>query len=124
VFWAVTEVIADVPKTPRAAKVFRSAWIPAPPPESDPAMVSARHIGLLLAAPHLVRPLSIQPPATSLLTKGEESLARGNRVIDSSVGVILARDYPILDERVQSVREKAWRDRQLLAIQRVDRFFW
>src|SRR6266700_3246246 len=38
----VTEVIALIPHTPRTAKVLRSAWIPAPPPESDPAMVSAR----------------------------------------------------------------------------------
>ena len=41
VFWAVMAVTADVPCTPSAAKVLRSAWIPAPPPESDPAMVSA-----------------------------------------------------------------------------------
>ncbi len=40
-FWAVTAVIADVPCTRWAAKVRRSAWIPAPPPESDPATVSA-----------------------------------------------------------------------------------
>src|SRR5439155_18781508 len=31
-----------MPYTPRALNVFRSAWMPAPPPESDPAMVSAR----------------------------------------------------------------------------------
>src|SRR2546430_12404054 len=31
-----------MPYTPSARNVFRSAWIPAPPPESDPAMVSAR----------------------------------------------------------------------------------
>jgi hypothetical protein len=42
VFWTVTEVTAEVPHTPSAANVFRSAWIPAPPPESEPAMVSAR----------------------------------------------------------------------------------
>src|SRR6266545_3416791 len=30
-----------MPKAPRAAKVLRSAWIPAPPPESLPAMVRA-----------------------------------------------------------------------------------
>ena len=41
VFCAVTAVIADVPKTPCAANVFRSAWMPAPPPESLPAIVSA-----------------------------------------------------------------------------------
>ena len=41
VFWAVTAVRTLVPNTPRAAKVFRSAWMPAPPPESEPAMVMA-----------------------------------------------------------------------------------
>jgi hypothetical protein len=30
-----------VPWTPWAAKVLRSAWAPAPPPESDPAMLKA-----------------------------------------------------------------------------------
>ena len=39
VFCAVTDVIAQVPCTPRAAKVFKSAAIPAPPPESEPAIV-------------------------------------------------------------------------------------
>src|SRR5262249_13115752 len=42
VFCAVRAVIADIPNTPNAANVFRSAWIPAPPPESEPAIVSAR----------------------------------------------------------------------------------
>ena len=42
VFWAVTAVITDVPYTPIAANDFRSACIPAPPPESDPAIVIAR----------------------------------------------------------------------------------
>ncbi|MDP8214577.1 MAG: hypothetical protein P9M10_05230 [Candidatus Euphemobacter frigidus] len=37
----MTAVIAEAPKTPRTWKVLRSAWIPAPPPESDPAIVSA-----------------------------------------------------------------------------------
>ena len=41
VFWAVTAVTAQVPYTPHAANVFRSAWMPAPPPESLPAIVSA-----------------------------------------------------------------------------------
>ena len=42
VFWTVTAVIAVMPNTPSALNVLRSAWIPAPPPESDPAIVSAR----------------------------------------------------------------------------------
>src|SRR5688500_12540830 len=41
VLCAVSAVIALVPKTPRAWKVLRSAWIPAPPEESLPAIVSA-----------------------------------------------------------------------------------
>ena len=41
VFCAVIAVIALVPWTPQLAKAFRSAWIPAPPPESEPAIVSA-----------------------------------------------------------------------------------
>ena len=52
-FWAVMQVMALVPCTPRAAKVFKSAWIPAPPPLSEPAIVSAtgkiRAKGQLLA---------------------------------------------------------------------------
>ncbi len=31
--------MAVMPCTPQAAKAFRSAWMPAPPPESDPAIV-------------------------------------------------------------------------------------
>ena len=42
VFWTVTAVMAVIPKTPNAEKVLRSAWIPAPPPESLPAIESAR----------------------------------------------------------------------------------
>src|SRR3954464_285567 len=45
VFCAVTAVIALVPYTPSAANVFRSAWMPAPPPESLPAMVSTARGG-------------------------------------------------------------------------------
>ena len=48
VFCAVIAVIHDVPKTPRAEKVFKSACIPAPPPESDPAIVIALGIVRLL----------------------------------------------------------------------------
>ena len=41
VFWAVTAVMAAVPHTPWASNVLRSATMPAPPLESEPAMVSA-----------------------------------------------------------------------------------
>ena len=37
----LTSVMALVPYMPKAAKVFKSAWIPAPPAESLPAIVSA-----------------------------------------------------------------------------------
>ena len=42
VFCAVTAVIAVIPCTPQRANALRSAWIPAPPPESEPAIDSAR----------------------------------------------------------------------------------
>ena len=40
VLWAVSAVIAVMPWTPQRANAFRSAWIPAPPPESEPAIES------------------------------------------------------------------------------------
>src|SRR6266511_1952513 len=45
VFCAVTHVITDVPCTPTEANDLRSAWIPAPPPESLPAIVRAVRTG-------------------------------------------------------------------------------
>ena len=42
VFCAVSAVMAVMPKQPSAAIVFRSAWMPAPPPLSEPAMDSTR----------------------------------------------------------------------------------
>ena len=41
VFSATTETITLIPYTPWAAKVFKSAWMPAPPLQSEPAMVNA-----------------------------------------------------------------------------------
>ena len=38
VFCAVSAVIAVMPWTPQRANAFRSAWMPAPPPESEPAI--------------------------------------------------------------------------------------
>ena len=40
VFSATTETITLMPNTPCAAMVFRSACTPAPPEQSEPAMVS------------------------------------------------------------------------------------
>ncbi len=42
VFWAVSAVITVMAWPPRAATALISAWMPAPPPESDPAMMSTR----------------------------------------------------------------------------------
>ena len=42
VFCAVSATSTDIPCAPAAANAFRSAWIPAPPPESEVAIVSAR----------------------------------------------------------------------------------
>ena len=47
VFCAVIAVIAVVPWTPWRANALRSAWIPAPPPESEPAI--DRHTGMRCA---------------------------------------------------------------------------
>src|SRR5699024_1425677 len=41
VFWASSAVITAVPTAPRAVNVLRSAWIPAPPLGSVPAMENA-----------------------------------------------------------------------------------
>src|SRR5438552_9302517 len=46
VLWAVIAVMALVPCTPQRANAFRSAWIPAPPPESEPAIESTRGVRL------------------------------------------------------------------------------
>ena len=48
VFWAVIAVIAVIPCTPQRANAFRSAWMPAPPPESEPAI--ERQVGIAASA--------------------------------------------------------------------------
>ena len=40
VFWAVRAVIAVIAYDPNEVTVLISAWIPAPPDESDPAIIS------------------------------------------------------------------------------------
>ena len=51
VFCQVTAVIAVIPCTPQRANAFRSAWIPAPPPESEPAIDSTRGMARVEASP-------------------------------------------------------------------------
>src|SRR4051812_24023352 len=46
VLWAVSAVIAVIPCTPQRANAFRSAWMPAPPPESEPAIDRTAGTGL------------------------------------------------------------------------------
>ena len=42
VFWAVRAVIAVAAKPPMAVTALMSAWMPAPPPESEPATIRTR----------------------------------------------------------------------------------
>ena len=51
VFCAVSATTALIPWQPRFANAFRSAWIPAPPPESDVAIVRQRGTGTSLPSP-------------------------------------------------------------------------
>ena len=48
VFWAVIAVIAVIAYEPRAVTAFMSACIPAPPDESDPAMINTLELGFTL----------------------------------------------------------------------------
>src|SRR5712692_2448341 len=63
-FCAVTAVRTDRPKTRKAVNVLRSAWMPAPPPESEPAMVSA--FGTLITVGSIRGPPVSLKPARSL----------------------------------------------------------
>ena len=66
VFCAVNATIALIPWQPAAANAFRSAWMPAPPPESDDAIVNARGINSTPFAgmtPDQVRRVCSQPAA-------------------------------------------------------------
>ena len=49
-FWAVMAVTTAHPKTPSAENVLRSAWIPAPPDGSEPAIVSATGAVVVVAS--------------------------------------------------------------------------
>ncbi len=57
VLWAVRATIADIPWQPAAANALRSACIPAPPPESEVAMVRQRAT-VIAALPTLALPRS------------------------------------------------------------------
>src|SRR5919112_1520321 len=64
VFWAVVATIAVVPYTPQRRNALRSAWMPAPAPESLVAMLITRFTfppgspaGTRSSSPHPPRPL-------------------------------------------------------------------
>jgi|TARA_B110000444_G_C18665804_1_gene512887 hypothetical protein len=48
VFWDVTAVIAVIAYEPRDVTVFMSACMPAPPEESDPAIINILDLGFSL----------------------------------------------------------------------------
>src|SRR2546428_4928012 len=84
-FCAVTAVRTDIPNTRNAENVLRSAWMPAPPPESEPAMVSA--FGTRITSGSIRPPIymgaSTWPPYPHPLgrprrSRGRPRLPRGN----------------------------------------------
>src|SRR5215216_7723597 len=86
VFCAVIAVIAVIPCTPQRANAFRSAWIPAPPPESEPAIeitagmrrsavIHLEHLDLRARLGEQVRLLR----ASRVLAVGLESISRWER---------------------------------------------
>jgi hypothetical protein len=69
VSWTVIAVTAEVPNTPKAWKVLRSAWMPAPPPESLPAIVRAtggRTTASMLSLPSCFRATAFVEPVDDL----------------------------------------------------------
>src|SRR5579875_3181754 len=78
VLYAVIAVIAVMPWTPHAANAFRSAWIPAPPPESEPAIVSALRMRSVIdsACHHHVPPSGSAPHEAVKLQPRERRQSR------------------------------------------------
>ena len=72
---------ADVPKTPCAANVFRSAWMPAPPLESLPAIVSAVRIStrIPLVPAHAESPTLLDRIAAPVVAGDADSRRRRSR---------------------------------------------
>jgi hypothetical protein len=69
VFCQVIAVIAVMPWTPQRANAFRSAWMPAPPPESEPAIDSTlgvRVVAVAIAVKHMRRPRAYPRGAVSV----------------------------------------------------------
>src|SRR5262249_3332724 len=80
VLCAVSATIAEVPCTPHAAKALRSAWIPAPPPESEPAIVIATGVRLSpVTRGRLARKRRALVAAAGIATDVAEKLEAGKR---------------------------------------------
>ena len=77
VFCAVIAVMAVVPWTPAAANALRSAWIPAPPPESEPAMDSTTGIEREAGTPPIIGAPAPGPPCGRTAPTGLAGRVRG-----------------------------------------------
>src|SRR4051812_29197371 len=100
VFCTVTAVIAVVAKTPKAPNVLRSAWMPAPPPESDPAIDSAR--GREGSATREVVPsLRLERPLLAVVADDRDALLR------SGLSDLRERDAEAVAESLRGAVEHA-----------------
>lgn len=102
-FWAVSAVITEQPCAPSAWKACRSACMPAPPPESDPAMVhtmgpAASVVGSTRSS-NLRRRLDISP----------EKLNQERKVLiqDILTTIILVEEFPQLYKATRKEKQAA-----------------
>src|SRR5207244_2681404 len=104
VFCDVTAVTMDVPYTPSAANVFKSAWMPAPAIESLPAIVSTTRMGLLPESQKvLVRQevfFAHERQAAGLC--GVDDHAGGDALFRSGSGAALAE--PVIDDADKALK--------------------
>src|SRR5699024_3910290 len=107
VFWASSAVITAVPTAPRAVNVFRSAWIPAQPLGSVPAMENAtggRWAHIQAAENHGVEPHShcgtvgLDSPATAPPGRSRECVhaASGRHSTHTGYRFIMTKPVPSL----------------------------
>src|SRR5215211_3471013 len=115
VLWAVSAVIAVIPWTPQRANAFRSAWIPAPPPESEPAIeitagmrrsavIHLEHLDLRSRLGEQVRLLR----ASRVLAVGLESIPRWERD-DVDLGQPVVAAQPPLQPAVVLLEQREHR---------------
>src|SRR5262249_26141076 len=108
-FCAVTAVSTDMPNTRNAENVLRSAWMPAPPPESEPAMVRAFAISMgpqyTGSEDPRIGAAGRTPPVLSLAP------AAPRRLLDREVGV--GDDAGAAVDRQDVLRARRERDDQI-----------